>query len=313
MKIIAALLLPLILFAFTPAHAASGGCIGIQSYCDGMRKSSSSSPAFPSTSSSVSLNPAAVPTNKSLGLEMIYFSPSPDFALVTGTGRVGAALSPTSAEETFFGNPGFEFSDDYLQRHIEKKKFDSKKVALATAVNIWDNKSKGLKKLSLNLGLLGRYNKITKSVKPGAGLSAVAGPLTLGYAQAQDEFGIDDPTFTPFEYQTETFSAGLSLTSLAIDYSSLTLTAEDGFEPIKIQLVTASLLLKKWIITVAQRTENSDRPEYDEATQSLIFKEKKTDTFLGLQYALHKKILIGAFYNYYLLDDLSLGLTVFAF
>ncbi len=244
---------------------------------------------------------------------MIYFKPSPDFALVTGTGRVGAALSPTSAEETFFGNPGFELSGDYLQRHIEKKKFVSQKIALATAVNVWSNKSSGLKKLSVNLGLLGRYNKITKSIKPGGGISAIAGPLTVGYAYAEDEFAIDDPTFIPFQYKTATYSVGLSLKSLAVDYSNLTLSAENGFVPIKIQLVTASLLLQKWIITAAQRTENSLRPEYDKTTQSLVFKEKKTDVFGGVQFAVHKKVLIGAFYNYYLLDELSVGLTVFAF
>jgi hypothetical protein len=168
----------LLLFT-SAAHSRSDGCIGIESYCQGFRRSSSSSPAYPSTSSSVSLNPAAVPVNKSLGLEMIYFKPSPDFALVTGTGRVGAALSPTSAEETFFGNPGFELPTDYLQRHVEKKKFVSQKIALATAVNLYDNKSNGLKKFSLNLGLLGRYNKITKSIKPGAGLNGIQDSTAL--------------------------------------------------------------------------------------------------------------------------------------
>src|SRR5690349_20682479 len=134
------------IFSFSTAQARRDACIGIDEYCEGYSRASTSSPAYPSTSSSVSLNPAAVPTKKSLGLEVIYFKPSPDFALVTGTGRVGAALSPTSSEESFFGNPGFELPADYLQRHIEKKKFESKKIALATAVRLAGNKKSGLKR-----------------------------------------------------------------------------------------------------------------------------------------------------------------------
>lgn len=67
------------------------------------------------------------------------------------------------------------------------------------------------------------------------------------------------------------------------------------------------------MITVAQRTERSLRPAYDDATKSLIPQEKKTAVFGGVQFAVHPKILLGAFYNYYLLNEVDLGVTAFAF
>lgn len=238
---------------------------------------------------------------------------SPEFALVTGTGRVGAAISPTAGEETFFGNPGFEVPADYLQRHIDGKKLKSQKIALGTAVNIWNNEEKGLSRLSLNLGVLGRYNKLTKGIKPGAGISGIAGPLTFGYAWSQDEYAYDPTLALPvFRYTTGMWSAGLFLKSFAFDYSDLQITSP-GMSTIKIKLLTASLLLERWIFTLASRTEDSFRPKYDVKTKTLIAQQKKSDGFIGVQFAVHPKILLGAFYNYYLLNEIDLGLTLFAF
>jgi len=38
---------------------------------------------------------------------------------------------------------------------------------------------------------------------------------------------------------------------------------------------------------------------------------KNLEFFLGLQYAIKKSVIVGVFSNYYLLDSLSLGLTIF--
>ncbi|MCM2281727.1 MAG: hypothetical protein NDI61_07760 [Bdellovibrionaceae bacterium] len=274
-----------------------------------------SAPTNPSKSSTISLNPSAVPTEKGFGAEVLHYDGEFDFALVRGTGRIGAAISPTNGEETFFGAPGFEPSDQFLQRKIEKKKYVSQKVSLATAFNVWSNKKIGMRRVDLNLGVLGRYNRLSKSVLPGGGISGVAGPFTFGVALSKDEYVLDlspygGETMVRYGYTTQTLSGGVYLSNLALDYSHLEIRVP-GEELIKINLLTGTLLLKYVYLTAASRIEYSNRWAYDKATQSLLPEYKKRHGFGGVQLAATKNILIGAFYNYYLVEDISLGLTAF--
>ncbi|NJM10030.1 MAG: hypothetical protein HC883_03850 [Bdellovibrionaceae bacterium] len=71
------------------------------------------------------------------------------------------------------------------------EKYKSQKVSLATAVSLWRNKKSGLRRMAMNLGVIGKYNRETKSILPGAGISGVAGPFTFGYAYSKDEFFIE--------------------------------------------------------------------------------------------------------------------------
>lgn len=274
-----------------------------------LKSNSSSSPAYPSKSSQIRINPSAVPVEKGLGLETIVFQGGADFAVVKGLGRVGAAVSPSNGEETFFGPPGPEGDADYLKRMQDKKRYNSQKVALATAFSVYSNKRDGLKRLNFSLGVIGKYNRLTKGFSPGAGISLVGGPFTLGYSVTQDQFYIDENTTQ--KYHTDALSAGIYLSSLAIDYSVLRIHYADEQEPTTVRLLTGSLLLKRWILSLAVREELSPRSAYDFRYETLIDEKLKHETFVAVQYAITPTVLVGVFHNYYLLRELSAGLTLF--
>ncbi len=295
--------------AFEACNLAENSCWDSQSR--------PAAPAYPSSSSAVRINPSAVPLDDRFGIEAIGYKNEWDLGIVKGNGRIGAAISPTNGEETFFGSPGFEFNSEILERKNEKRKFKSQKYNFATAMSLYNNKKSGLERIQANLGLIGKYNKLTQEVTPGVGFSAILGPLTLGYARASDKhvldpepYGLDEP-IELFPYQTETYAAGLFLTSLAIDYSRQTITAE-GELPIYVNLTTLSIFLKKkWILTIASRVEDSERPDYDDEKRILVPRTIKQELFGGVQYAINKTIMVGGYLNYYLLNDISFGLTVF--
>ncbi len=141
----------LILLFSLPAQAKL--CNPFEEKC-WLKSNSSSSPAYPSKNSQIRINPSAVPVEKGFGVEAIVFQGGADLALVKGLGRVGAAVSPSNGEETFFGPPGPESDQDYLLRMQDKNKYNSQKVALATAFSVYSNKRSGLKRLNLSLGVI---------------------------------------------------------------------------------------------------------------------------------------------------------------
>jgi hypothetical protein len=277
--------------------------------------SSSSSPAYPSKNSSIKINPAGVPLEKVWGGEFLYYDSDVDFAIVRGMGRVGAAISLSNGEETFFGPMGFEETQTYLERMQEGEKFESQKLTLAGAVGLYGNKKGGLRRLQVNLGLIGKYNKESEEFYPGGGLSVVLGPVTLGYAYAKDNFFIKEDPFwgTPelnFKYDVETLSASIFLSSVAIDFSHMRVHIPNE-DMANVNLLTGSLLLNKWIITGASRHESSERPAYNYKTKGLEWEREKFETFGGVQYSVTKVLMIGMFHNYYLLRELSIGATLF--
>jgi len=276
-------------------------------------KNSTASPAYPSASSSIKLNPSAVPIDDAWGGEALIYGSSVDFALIKGNGRIGAAISPSNNEETFFGPPGFEMPDDRLARLQAGEKYKSQKVTLATAVGLWRNKRSGLKRVAVNLGVIGKYNRESKSILPGGGLSGVLGPFTFGYAYAKDEIVIEPGSLDrrAYKYWTDIFSGGLNLTSVALDYSHLRVHTEDGQIDSTISLLTASLMLNRWMVTLSSRREDSEREAYDFKQKIFTTEPVKYETFGGVQYAPTKVLLVGVFHNYYLLRELSLGMTLF--
>ncbi|RYZ67520.1 MAG: hypothetical protein EOP09_10905, partial [Proteobacteria bacterium] len=154
---------------------------------NGCRSSSGRSSGNPSSGGQIRINPAAVPTEKGFGIEGIYFSPEIDVSLVRGLGRVGAAISPSNSEETFFGPPGFEDSSMYLYRHVDLKKYPNQKYTLAAAGKLIDKYGSGDTQLNLNLGVMGKYNKFTTNVSPGLGLNGTFGPVSFGGSYYMDE------------------------------------------------------------------------------------------------------------------------------
>ena len=130
------LLIPCLGVIFYAPPARAELCNASERFCGywtGPSHSRSGSGA-PTRGSEVRLNPAAVPLEKSLGVEAIYYDNSVDLALVKGLGRVGAALSPSNSEETFFGPPGIELPADLLDRKQHQRKFPAQKLTLATAL-----------------------------------------------------------------------------------------------------------------------------------------------------------------------------------
>lgn len=279
----------------------------------------SSSPAYPSSNSSIQINPAAVPVEETFGLETVVYSEEWDLALVRGLGRVGAAISPSNNEESFFGPPGFESSENFLQRKIDREKYESQKITGAAAFNIVSNKKTGMKQFRINFGVMGKYNRVSGQVLPGAGLSGIAGPLTFGYSHSKDQYVLEAEKYgllenLDYRYSLDTFSLGLFLKSLALDYSILKINMdrdELGGADADVRILTASLLLKRWILTAAERREDSLRPEYNSETKTLSVSTVKKSLFGGVQFGVTKTILIGVFYNYYQLEETSLGLTFY--
>ncbi len=302
------------LFATVSAFAV---CDHSHSYCgwidSGHSSGSSSTSANPTTSSRISINPSAVPVEKGMGIEAIDYKNTFDFVVVKGLGRVGAAVSPSNSEQTFFGPPGLELPLTYLQRMQNQQKYPSQKITLATAINLYDNKRGGLEHFEINLGVMGKYNTLTSKAFPGGGLKGVLGPFTFGYSSYSDETQLDDSLYGTnlkpvYDYRVETYSIGMFFGSLALDYSVLHLITTDTYA---VSLLTASLILPRAIITVANRTEDSTLPGYDFTTHTLTTQQIKKELFAGGQFSVTNSLMVGLFYNYYLLRELSLSATYF--
>jgi hypothetical protein len=299
-----------------PQPARAELCDHTKKYCGLSSGATSSAGGAPTRGSKIRINPSAVPLEKGLGLEFIYFDQSLDFALVQGLGRVGAAISPSNSEETFFGPPAVEITEAFLDRKIGKHKLPAQKYTLATAFGLISNKQSGLKRAELNLGLMGKYNTVTKGILPGGGISGVLGPFTFtfGYSAYKDQTLLDYSPYALDLKQTvdahvETYSIGAFLNSIAIDYSSLKEVTTD--QPAIITVITGTLLLKRRLLTVSFRTKKSDRPAFDFETKELKVMETKQETFFGAQFIMGNSLMLGAFYNYYLLREISIGATVF--
>lgn len=247
-----------------------------------------------------------------MGISLIAFD-GVDVGLVKGLGRVGVAISPSNSEETFFGPPGLELPENYLKRKQDGKKYPAQKVTLATAFGLLRGKRSGLRRFELNMGVMGKYNTATSAVTPGAGLSGVLGPFTFGYSYYQDQtqldykiYGLPEKSVTKFN--VETYSAGIYLNSVAIDYSILRMLTTDTAVT---TVLTGSLFLKKAMVTAAIRRESSTRPAYNYTFHLLEPQRDKSELFAGVQFNVFKEVMFGVFYNYYVLRELSAGVTWF--
>lgn len=315
--------MPFKLFLFTlallstrTAFADASNCFGLNEGCVEKSRSYVSG----SSSGQVKMNPSSVPIDDGLGIEGLFYGSSVDLMLVRGNGRIGAAISPANSESTFFGPPAIEIPESFLKRNIEHKKYESQKFTLATAFSLYDNKASDLKRFGLRLGAMGKYNAETGAILPGGGLTTILGPLNLTYSYYKDETMLHyqevlGPTAGPpvtFHYHVQTYGVGLYLSSLILDYSHLQMRDdENASAPSEIDLYTAGLVLRKAIFTVGVRKEKSAALAYNYETKMLETKELKSETFLGAQYKVHKHVMLGVFYNYYLLHELSAAVTLF--
>lgn len=280
--------------------------------------SRSGSTGNPSTGNQIRINPSAVPTQKGFGLEGIYFNSETDFSIVQGIGRIGAAVSPSNSDETFFGTPGLEITENLLDRKLNDKKYPNQKINLATAMVLTEKNRSLFKSYALKLGVMGKYNRLTKNTNLGAGLSGMLGPLTFGYSQFKDEslldFGLEgsDPTEIA-KYQVKTHSVGLSVNSFLLDVSQLRYVDPqyDFTEESSVRIITLSFNYKKFIFTISDRVEESHRPVFNYDTEMLEEQNVKKDNFQAIQYIASKHMTVGLLHNYYLLRELAVTATVF--
>ncbi|XGC81148.1 hypothetical protein ACES2L_01465 [Bdellovibrio bacteriovorus] len=310
-------------FYLTPL-AANAGIPDVRcqliNQCDSSSKGSSGGGGgAPSTGSKVKINPAAVPTEKGYGIESIFFSNEGDLSFVRGTGRFGAAISPSNSEDTFFGQPGFEYSFQTQERKTDREKFPNNKVTLATAFNLFEKTGSGLNNYSLNVGVMGRYNKISYGTTGGGGLNGSLGAFSFGYSVYNDQSAMsyDDSfggtAYDVIKYQVHTYNLGLFLHSLSLDYSNLKVLVPDYVEPAfaTVQTYTATLSMKKAILTLSQRVEESPTMAYNYETKQMENKNVKVEYFGGVRFGVTKNIMLGALYNYYLLREFSLSTTLY--
>lgn len=263
--------------------------------------------AGPSKSDSIKVNPAAVPVEEVTGIETIVYNGSFDFGLVKGLGRVGAAISPSNNDETFFGPPAAEYYQTFLDRMDSRSKLNSGKYTLAAAVSLLSKNGSGFRNLHLQLGAMARYESFSHHVKPGLGLQGIAGPLYAGVSYLQDEDRLDDVTWLNTALQT--YSFGISLDSLLLDYSVMKVSGD--FEA-QASVITAAVFIDRFILTLARRTTTSDtKAFYDFSTSTLAPVTSQSDYFGGVQAKATTFLILGAFYNYYLLHEASLGATFF--
>ncbi len=295
------------------ARAGEFKCYTFEGCGKGGGRSNSSNP---STSNQVRINPSAVPTEKGFGIEGILYDNYVDLSLVRGLGRVGAAISPSNSEETFFGPPAVELDPDYLSRKKNAEKYQGQKITLAAAFDVIERQGSGLNSYALKLGMLARYNKLTKAITPGGGLGAILGPFNVGASIYKDETQLEDNSFgmplkSTVKYTVQTYNAGIALSSLLLDYSVLRMETEDTHLVSTVRLTTASLLWQKILATASHRVEDSPRPAYNFETQTLETKDIKDEYFGGLQIYATKNLMCGILYNYYLLHEYSLTATLF--
>lgn len=263
------------------------------------------------TSSSLPLNSAAAPTNpssmsvdKGFGAEVLKFGPYYDISAISGTGVIGSAFSVTNNENTFFGERAPENPTNYVNRKLYNKKYKSPKITSLFALQLLGGKKKN--SIKLNLGVLGRYNNDTKGITGGAGLSFAMRGISLGAAQFKNDFK-DLITGEEDEYTTRTFTAGLKIGNVAVDWNYI---KNDAVYWSRARILTATLFTKKFMFTFGSRQEESIFPtEIPNLTN--LPPGNKIDSFLGVQYFWRKKVIIGAFSNYYLLNGITLGVTIF--
>lgn len=301
-----------IIFAWPNSSRAE---FDIECYLKGdCKRRGGGSASNPSLGNEIRLNPAAVPMEKGFGIEIVYFG-TPEWSIVQGLGRAGASISPANSEETFFGPPAVEYSSDYLDRQILGQKYESQKYTLATAFKVLE-KGSGRSRFNLSLGAMAKYNKYTSRTTPGGGLSGSLGPILFGASVYWDETQLDpelEPSLIPppTRYKVQTYSFGLYLTSVILNYSNLQMISETDATTSTVSVLMGSLFTKQFVFNLAHRSENSDRSWYNPSTNALEFKQIKNDYFLGFQYRMTKNFMTGVFYNYFMLHELALTGTLF--
>jgi hypothetical protein len=253
--------------------------------------------------------PSSLGSFRGFGVESIFWRDA-DFSIVTGTGRVGAGASSSNSDNTFFGNSSKEEYNSYVDRISKRKKYDFKKYSFATGVSLLKNKKKSL--FALNIGLMGKYIESTSNFHGGAGISAGIGPLNFGASRYKDEgvnFSLTSGVETPLEYYVNTFSVGLVLPFVSIDY---TIFENQSSQKDKVKIFSSAIFIHRFIFSYGHRKEDTPLPTVRPgAGIDNGASDYETNEFGGVQYKIGKHFLLGVLYNYYLSDEVSGVATLF--
>ncbi len=288
--------------------------------------------SLPTVNSAAFNNPAAISLNRGFGLESIHYQGKAQIGLVTGTGRVGAAISNFPSDGTFFGNPAMESINDYRTRATQFEKFEQEKLVLAGAINVFGGKKK--KGLQLDIGAIyRRQTELAKDYWGGGYIISFNKIISFGQSiyhdvyykdlsgstyDIYDQYGNSTTVTNPIDpfYTTETdFTVksnviGFKFSNVAIDYIHFSTESDDtNFDGTQADIYNISYFYKYWIFSYGRRFESSYREIYQD--EVFTYEKDKSNTFLGAQYATKKGFLLGIFSNYYLYNELSFGLTYF--
>lgn len=257
---------------------------------------STGSRSVPTKSDTFNFNPANLPIKKGFGISTKMYRNKYSFGITSGFKRAGVALSPKTSEGTFFGQIAFEKEDDFKERIRDRDKFDSRKFGLMLATRLI-GVSKGRKSsfFSLNLGIIAKWHKDIKAVRPGAGLLANVGPFNFGAAAYRDD-NYNGSITNNDQFTGYNFNAGFSFLFFATDYSMAKKP-----NSIETYVWSNSIILWDFILTYAERKEYSDRLRYHFKEDAFTSVRRKNDEFYGIQYHPWQHISFGWLYNYHLM------------
>ncbi len=287
--------------------------------------------SLPSVNAAAFSNPAAIALNRGLGIESIHYKNEMQIGVVTGTGRVGAAVANLPNNGTFFGQTAIETDNSYRVRRIDREKFQEDKLALAAGANLFGGKRK--KGLKVDVGVqLRRHHTLEKEYGGAGATLSYNNIINIGLASYKDvyyedlrdseiivvnqdgstyEFSTDNNEQYIFKspYNVQTLTAGLKFSKLAVDYIKFTTDFESETDDFaEASLYNISYFYRMWIFSYGRRFEKSYKEIY--LDQEFVGKKHKSATFLGAQFATGN-FLFGLFHNYYLLDEWSFGITFF--
>lgn len=253
--------------------------------------------------------PSALALVKGFGVESVWWD-GIDVSLVSGTGKVGAGISTSNSDDTFFGNTAKELTADYEERLTGiSEKYDQEKYSFGLGTSIFKSKKKAV---SLNLGLISKYVSSSTAFHFGGSASLVIGPLNFGYSMYRDE-GIEKDLNAKFErerlvYNVTSYSLGINLPFISFDY---TVFDNDLDEENRVEIYSAGFFYYKWMFSYGRRVEISSRQFYDFEQKQFFDRERKWSSFLGIQYRNSNKWVFGVLSNYYMNSELSFIVTGF--
>jgi hypothetical protein len=248
---------------------------------------------------------------KGVGLETLVYGDL-DFSIVSGSGRIGAGLSASNSDETFFGNSAKESTTDYQNRKRAGEKYSIDKYSLSVGASLMGKKKK--KSLfDLSAGFIAKYNDERSKFLPGASLSGSFWLISFGFSYLKDD-GYRDPVVYNnlskeyYNYDVLVYSAGLSLPYINYDY---TYFVNDSPASHRVAIHSVAMFYKSYIFSFGRKKEESDRLHYNEDSKTFTESASIYDTFYGVQYRHRKRFMLGVYHNYYLVNDITLGLTIF--